>query len=67
MKVLINSTFSLTTFQKKSFDILVCVSTIGIQTDDYLSIRQQYQYGNLRRVNSNLVDYIFIPTFNQFF
>ncbi|CAF4086987.1 unnamed protein product [Rotaria socialis] len=36
------------------------ISTKGTQTDNYSSIRQQYQYGNLRRVNSDLLDYIFI-------
>ncbi|CAF0847267.1 unnamed protein product [Rotaria sordida] len=40
------------------------ISTIGTQTDNYSSIRQQYQYGNLRRVNSDLLDYIFIPISN---
>ncbi|CAF4708086.1 unnamed protein product [Rotaria sp. Silwood1] len=40
------------------------ISNIGTQTDNYSSIRQQYQYGSLRRVNSDLLDYIFIPISN---
>ncbi|CAF4447465.1 unnamed protein product, partial [Adineta steineri] len=38
------------------------LSTVSTQTDNYSSIQIEYQYENLRRVNSNLLDYMFIPT-----
>ncbi|CAF1282138.1 unnamed protein product [Adineta steineri] len=40
------------------------LSTVSTQTDNYSSIQIEYQYENLRRVNSNLLDYMFIPTSN---
>jgi len=39
---------------------LVRISTVNTQTDNYSSVQIQYQYGNLRRVNSDLLDYMFI-------
>jgi hypothetical protein len=47
--------------QKKKKKTLTLILIIGTQTDNYLSIQGQYQYKNLRRVNSDLLDYIFIP------
>jgi hypothetical protein len=45
----------------KKKQTLTLILIIGTQTDNYLSIQGQYQYKNLRRVNSDLLDYIFIP------
>ncbi len=43
-----------------SLCVLACISTVSTQTDNYSSVQIQYQYGNLRRVNSDLLDYMFI-------